>query len=239
MCYAFSSNEAADGKWLCRDCTSEPTVAAPVPVAVLPCQRTDGVPYDTMVEVVQKQFDLEKRLWAKCDDNVTAWLSLSCPFTADATEGPMGLLKSTRLGCQQRTETMLRGMLMSRKYLTEFAEVDSVVPANTHIPFLRTMVTDIGLRECKKTRHPERVAPVLNALAQTAMTDKKRKRITQCTSDRCESTIDVMALVDTMKGTKAALQHQAQLWGVSQRGTRLELANRIVDKMEENESSSE
>ena len=47
-----------------------------------------------------------------------------------------------------------------------------------------------------------------------------------------------MALVDTMKGSKAALQHQAQLWGVSQRGTRVELATRIVDKMEEEEDSN-
>jgi len=239
MCYAFSSCEASDGEWLCRTCRGEPRPDTRVPVELLPCERTDGVPYNKMVHAVQLQFDLEKRLWATCDDNVSAWLSLSCPFTADSTEGPMGLLKSNRVGSQQRTETMLRGLLMSRKYNTDWAEVDCVVPAVKHMRTLRSMAASIGARESKKNRQPDRVLPVLNGLEKQASTDKKRKRISDCSSERCEDVEDIMSLVDSMKGSKAALQHQAQLWGVSQRGTRLELANRIVGKIEETDSSSD
>ena len=94
----------------CQPCL-EKVVTKPLPSGqyVPPIVLADEPWRKQIAEVLQAQFQLEMRFWQTKPDSATTWLSMSCPFSAAATEGPIGVLKGIQTPhTNRRLECMLR-----------------------------------------------------------------------------------------------------------------------------------
>ena len=214
--------------WECRACVDARTAAqvpvAPVPVVyVCPVITPDAQWRSDVAAALQKGMTLEQRYWTEAVDNTSTFKSLSCPFSATATEGPIGVLKALHSGNEgRRVECMLRAMLTARRYDIAISEIEDTIPLAEHVQFVGRVARTLLVRDSHAQRSRERGAAVLvvrDAARESEATQAaKRQRVEQASSqERLDSAADVQALT-RIHGTGKVLGHQAHLWGGQKQG---------------------
>ena len=254
-CCAAMSIDFGGESWYCSSCES--TLLAPrrsdgypvcgstdddvaAPSIGLPTQLSPLVPYEKLLATLVKHVNLEADRWGKPDDNVTAWMSLNCPFTADATEGPIGVLKSVMPGALQRTECMLRAILLARRYDKADSTLKLDLPLESHLPFLKTMASVVLRNNAQCVRDAERIALVTEIRDAKCKKAAKRARVADVSSftEKCTMSSDIR-LLSVTHGAKPALLRQADYFGVSRTGSRGDIASRILELLAHDEVSDE
>ena len=91
--------------WECRRCIDvrEP-IARLAANYICPVTTVDAPWRAGVIEALQKGMQLEQRFWQEDVDNTVTLKSLACPFSADATEGPIGVVKSLSAANEGRRE---------------------------------------------------------------------------------------------------------------------------------------
>ena len=230
--------------WYCSACLPMTVPVAPAPEAyVPPIHAQDPVAWvRDVAAALERSYKLEVRFWQDNVDHSVTLRSLACPFSATATEGPIGILKelSSPAG-GRRVECMLRALLTARRYDVGAAEAEHILPFEEHLYFTRPVARVLLVRDGLGKRKEQRGEAMLATLdqerdSQAAHTAKKQ-RVADGMSRRVEDADELLALSQT-RGTTRALHHQAGLWDVKAKKTKAQTTAAILKAMEASQRSA-
>ena len=230
--------------WECKACAIPRAAAGPMHVEYAPpIEISQDAPWAAdVVAALHKSYQLEQRFWQEKVDNSVIMKSLSCPFSASATEGPIGVLKSlSSPACGRRVECMLRAMLTACRYDVGEDLAENLLPFNETREFARAAAFILLRRDQVSKRKTQRgdanIAALEKDKAEKAEQSAKKQRMADGLSQRADNAEDLSALSQQYVTTRA-LAHQAQLWHVKP-GKSAATTSRILAAMQasQNEAS--
>ena len=138
--------------------------------------------------------------------------SVSCPFSASATEGSIGILKGL-VACDsgRRQECTLGALLTARRYDVGDVIIEDIAPWNEHaeatVAIVRVLMTRDGLKKRARQRGEAVLASQQQERVQKAARVAKRQRLEEGSSQKLDDPADVEALA-AIHGSTRALSHQ-------------------------------
>ena len=230
--------------WHCSMCSAPQPPANPGGDQYVPPIAVGAHEWRTqIVKALDKSYTLEERFWQEGVDHSVMRQSLACPFSATATEGPIGVLKD--LSCPssgRRVECMLRALLTARRYDAGEQSIERAVPFMDHRHFVSTIGRVLLLRDCQAVRKRERGESVLALLEERrekiADRDSKRARVEEAMSGPVDDP-EAVAVLSQIRGSTNALAKQAELRGVTVGKTKGETTRRIVAAIQASQDAEE
>ena len=229
--------------WECKTCSASRASPAPVPSNYAPPIDIgqDAAWSADVVAALHRSYQLEQRFWQEKLDHAVTLKSLSCPFSASATEGPIGILKSLSSAASgRRVECMLRALLTARRYDVGEEVAQNMLPFNEVFEFTRPAARILLQRDAASKRKTQRGDAKLAALEQEQAhkteQSAKKQRLADGLSQRVDNAEDLSALSQDF-GTGRALNHQAQLWRVKPGKTKAATTARILAAMQASQNA--